>query len=108
MQKCKNAKFVFNRNIITTDMETTIISSAEVQNEYMDLVKTQVSEDMLDIKGFVTAINLNIDPLIIDEQWNMLNTRSPNELIVLTQEMLKRLNFSKIKNLIRKLEQLFP
>ena len=116
MQKCKMqnakckkyAKFVFDRNIITDDMETTIISSAEVQNEYTDLVKTQISEDMLDIKGFVTAINFNIDPLIIDEQWNMLNTRSPNELIALTPQMLERLHFSKIPNLIKKLEQLFP
>ena len=82
MQKCKKS-IVFDRKIITEEsMETTIIiSSAEMQNEYTDLVKTQVSEDMLDIKGFVTAINFNIDPLIIDEQWNMLNTRSPNELI---------------------------
>ena len=90
-------------------METAIIiSPAEMQNEYTDLVKTQISEDMLDIKGFVTAINFNIDPLIIDEQWNMLNTRRPNELIVLTPQMLDRLHFSKIPNLVKKLEQLFP
>ena len=113
MQKCKNAKMqkkniVFDRKIITIDMETTIISTAEVQNEYMDLVKTQVSEDMLDIKGFVTAINFNIDPLIIDEQWNMLNTRRPDELIVLTPQMLERLHFSRIPNLVKKLDQLFP
>ena len=109
-KKCKNAKknIVFDRKIITIDMETTIISTAEVQNEYMDLVKTQVSEDMLDIKGFVTAINFNIDPLIIDEQWNMLNTRRPDELIVLTPQMLERLHFSRIPNLVKKLDQLFP
>ena len=89
-------------------METTIISSAEVQNEYMDLVKSQISSDMLDIKGFVTAINFNIDPLIIDEQWNMLNTRRPDELIVLTPQMLERLHFSRIPNLVKKLDQLFP
>ena len=90
------------------NMETAmIISSAEMQNEYTDLVKTQVSEDMLDIKGFVTAINFNIDPLIIDEQWNMLNTRSPNELITLTPQMLERLNFCRTSTLIKKLEQIF-
>ena len=85
-----------------------MITSTEEQNEYTDLVKTQSSEDMLDIKGFIAAINFDIDPLIIDEQWNMLNTRRPNELIVLTPQMLERLHFSKIPNLIKKLEQLFP
>ena len=89
-------------------MEKTIIASIDAQNEYSELVKTQTSEEMLDIKGFVTATNFNIDPLIIDEQWNMMNTRRPNELIVLTPQMLQRLNFSKTPNLIKKLEQLFP
>ena len=89
-------------------METTLIISTDAQNEYLDLVKTQISDDMLDIKGFVNATHYNIDPLIIDEQWNMLNTRRPDELIELTQQMLERLNFSRIPNLIKKLEQLFP
>ena len=120
MQKCKNAKnmqninvfdrkIVFDRKLITEkSMETAmIISPAEMQNEYTDLVKTQISSDMLDIKGFVTAVNFNIDPLIIDEQWNMLNARRPDELIELTPQMLERLHFSQKKHLIRKLEQLF-
>ena len=89
-------------------METTLIISTDAQNEYLDLVKTQISDDMLDIKGFVNATHYNIDPLIIDEQWNMLNTRRPDELIELTQQMLERLNFSRVPNLIKKLEQLFP
>ena len=89
-------------------MEKTIIASIDAQNEYSELVKTQTSEEMLDIKGFVTATNFNIDPLIIDEQWNMMNTRRPDELIVLTPQMLQRLNFLKTPNLIKKLEQLFP
>ena len=89
-------------------METIMIASNDVQNEYMDLVKSQFTQDMLDIKGFVSAINYNIDPLIIDEQWNMLNTRRPDELIVLTPQMLERLHFSRVSSLIKKLEQLFP
>ena len=79
-----------------------------MHSEYLELAKTQTSEDMMDIKDFVAAINYNIDPLIIDEQWNMLNTRRPEELIPLTPQMLERLNFSKVPNLIKKLEQLFP
>ena len=66
-------------------MQTAIIISNEVQNEYLDLAKTQSAEDMLDIKGFVDAIGYNIDPLIIDEQWNMLNARRADEFIDLTQ-----------------------
>ena len=85
-----------------------MITSTEEQNEYTDLVKTQSSEDMLDIKGFVAAINFDIDPLIIDEQWNMLNSRRSDELIVLTPQMLERLHFSRVSTLINKLEQLFP
>ena len=38
-------------------MEKTIIASIDAQNEYSELVKTQTSEEMLDIKGFVTATN---------------------------------------------------
>ena len=79
-----------------------------MHSEYLELAKTQTSEDMMDIKDFVIAINYNIDPLIIDEQWNMLNTRRPDELIPLTPQMLERLNFSRIPNLVKKLEQLFP
>lgn len=85
-----------------------MITPDELCNGYIDLVKTQHSQEMLDIKGFVAATNYDIDPLIIDEQWNMLNTRRPDELIVMTPEMLERLNFSRIPGLVRKLEQLFP
>ena len=84
------------------------IQLREAQNQYMEFVKAQNSEQMLSIKEFVTATNYNIDPLIIDEQWNMMNTRSPNELIVLTPPMLERLKFARIPNLVKKLEQLFP
>ena len=93
---------------LPTKMQTAIIISNEVQNDYLDLAKTHIAEDMLDIKGFVDAIAYNIDPLIIDEQWNMLNARRADEFIDLTQQMLERLTFSKIANLIKKLEQLFP
>ena len=89
-------------------MEKNIIVATEIHNEYLNIAKTQVSSDMLDIKGFVDAINYDIDPLIIDEQWNMLNTIRPDVFIELTQEMLQRLNFSRIPNLVKKLEQLFP
>ena len=81
------------------------IQLREAHNQYMEFVKAQNSEQMLSIKEFVTATNYNIDPLIIDEQWNMMNTRSPNELIVLTP---LRLKFARIPNLVKKLEQLFP
>ena len=63
-------------------MQTAIIISSEVQNQYLDLAKTQITEDMLDIKGFVDAINYNIDPLIIDEQWNMLKSYQKTGTIV--------------------------
>ena len=92
-------------------METAIIATNGtngMQNEYLNLVKTQTSEGMLDIKGFVTETGYNIDPLIIDEQWNMLNAQRPDELIVLSAQMLQRLNFCRTPTLIKKLEQLFP
>ena len=91
-------------------MELSIMDSSapDAENRYMDLVKTQHSMDMLSIKDFVRAINYDIDTLIIDEQWSMLNSKRPNELITLTPKMLERLNFSRIPNLIQKLEQLFP
>ena len=38
-------------------METMIITSTDARNEYLDLVKTQISDDMLDIKGFVIPKN---------------------------------------------------
>ena len=89
-------------------MENTIITLTDENNQYMDMVKAHISEEMYNIKDFVHATNYNIDPLIIDEQWNMLNTRRLDELILLTPSMIKRLNFSRIPNLIKKLEQLFP
>ena len=88
-------------------MELSIVDTS-AKNQYMDLVKTQNTMEMLDIKSFVRAINYNIDPLIVDEQWNMLNVRSPDELIVLTPQMLDRLNFCRTPRLIKKLEQLVP
>ena len=57
-----------HQNINTERMETAVITLNEVCIEYIDLVKTQHSPEMLDIKGFVSATNYNIDPLIIDEQ----------------------------------------
>ena len=49
-------------------------------NHYIDLVTTRITEEMLDIKSFVTMINYNIDPLFIDEQWAMLNSRRPDQM----------------------------
>ena len=86
-------------------MDSMITSSSNdaMENRYTDLVNKQHSEDMLDIKGFVKATDYDIDPLIIDEQWNMLNARRPDELIVLNEQMIKRLNFCIIPTLIKKL-----
>ena len=89
-------------------METTIVTTTEGMNQYVDLVKARITEDLMDVKSFVQAIQFNIDPLFIDEQWNMLNSKSPDELIPLTEQMLQRLNFCRTSPLIRKLEQLFP
>ena len=85
-----------------------LIQQSETKNKYLEFVKTMNSDSMLNIKEFVMATNYNIDPLIIDEQWNMLNTKSADEMITLTPQMIERLNFSKIGNLTKKLEQLFP
>ena len=71
----------------------------------MELAKTQ---GMMSIKDFVRVTEYNIDPLIIDEQWQMLNTRSADELITLSTRMLERLKFSRTSSLINKLEQMFP
>ena len=38
-------------------METMIITATDAQNKYLDLVKTQLSDDMLDIKSFVVPEN---------------------------------------------------
>ena len=91
-------------------MDSMITSSSndDMENRYTALGNKQHCEDMLDIKGFVKAKNYNIYPLIIDGQWNMLNARRPDELIPVTPQMVKRLNFSRILNLVKKLEQLFP
>ena len=70
-------------------METTIVTTTEGMNQYVDLVKTRITEDLMDVKSFVQAIQFNIDPLFIDEQWNMLNSKSPDELIPLTEQMLQ-------------------
>ena len=80
----------------------------ETKNQYMDFVKTQNSDQMLSIKEFVIATNYNIDPLIIDEQWNMMNVNRADEMITLTPQMLERLKFSRTSTLINKLEQIFP
>ena len=85
-----------------------ITNTDDSKNQYIDLVKTQITEEMLDIKSFVTVINYDIDPLFIDEQWAMLNSRRPDELIPLSLPMLSRLNFSRTSTLITKLQQLFP
>ena len=84
------------------------IQLREAQNQYMEFVKAQNSEQMLSIKEFVRATNYNIDPLIIDEQWNMMNVNRADELIALTPQMLERLKFSRTSTLVNKLEQLFP
>ena len=84
------------------------IQLREAQNQYMEFVKAQNSEQMLSIKEFVRATNYNIDPLIIDEQWNMMNVNRADELIALTPQMLERLKFSRTSTLINKLEQIFP
>ena len=83
-------------------------ATSDADNMYIDLVKEHISEDMLNIKQFIKITNYNIDPLIVDEQWAILNTRRPDEMIPLTQQMLQRLNFCRTPTLIKKLEQLFP
>ena len=83
-------------------------NSVDSLNQYIDIVKTRITEEMMDIKSFVTVINYDIDPLFVDEQWAMLNSRRPDELIPLSQPMLSRLNFSRTSTLITKLQQLFP
>ena len=93
---------------IPSTMDTAIITPVEEQNAYLELAKTHLSEDMMSIKDFVRVTGYNIDPLIIDEQWTMLNSCRTDELIVLTDQMLQRLNFCRMPNLIKKLEQLFP
>ena len=93
---------------IPSTMDTAIITPVEEQNAYLELAKTHLSEDMMSIKDFVRATCYNIDPLIIDEQWTMLNSLRSDELIVLTDQMLQRLNFCRMPNLIKKLEKLFP
>ena len=97
-----------NMNHIFITMETIIVTPIKDDCEYMELAKTQITEEMLNIKDFVKITEYNIDPLIIDEQWQMLNTKSADELIKLTPQMLERLNFSRTSSLINKLEQLFP
>ena len=82
-----------NMNHIFITMETIIVTPSKDDCEYMELAKTQITEEMLNIKDFVKITEYNIDPLIIDEQWQMLNTKSADELIKLTPQMLERLNF---------------
>ena len=86
-------------------METMAFTPSRVEGEYMELAKTQ---GMMSIKDFVRVTEYDIDPLIIDEQWQMLNTRSADELITLSSRMLERLKFSRTSSLINKLEQMFP
>ena len=93
--------------MINTITQITHVTS-DADNMYTDLVKEHISEDMMNIKEFIKVTNYNIDPLIVDEQWAILNTRRPDEMIALTQQMLQRLNFCRTPTLIKKLEQLFP
>ena len=93
--------------MINTITQITHVTS-DADNMYIDLVKEHISEDLLNIKQFIKITNYNIDPLIVDEQWAILNTRTPDEMIPLTQQMLQRLNFCRTPTLIKKLEQLFP
>ena len=81
-------------------------------NPYIDLVLSVTRENginsMLSVQSFITKIAFNIDPLFVDEQWNMMNTLTSEELLPVTIEMMKRLNFSKTPNFIKKLSNLFP
>ena len=45
------------RQTLPNTMETAIIISSDARNEYLDLVKTQISDEMLDIVGFVIPEN---------------------------------------------------
>ena len=90
------------------DTTTAIVPVDNEQNRYIELAQARAGENMFSIQDFVRVINYNIDPLFVDEQWNMLNAQRPEELILLTAPMLERLHFSRIANLIKKLQQLFP
>jgi len=90
------------------DATTAIVPVDNEQNSYIELARAHVGENMLSIQDFVRVINYNIDPLFVDEQWNMLNSKRADELILLSPQMLERLKFCKISHVIRKLEQLFP
>jgi len=90
------------------DATTAIVPVDNEQNRYIELARARVGENMLSIQDFVRVINYNIDPLFVDEQWNMLNSERADELILLSPQMLERLNFCRMFPLIRKLEQLFP
>ena len=82
-----------------------------VVNPFIDFARQSFEEQygrMLSIQSFVAKTNFNIDPLFVDEQWTMMNTIRTDELILITPEMIKRLNFSKVSNFLRKLELLFP
>ena len=69
------------------DATTAIVPVDNEQNRYIELARTRVGESMLSIQDFVRDINYNIDPLFVDEQWNMLNTKRPDELILLSPQM---------------------
>ena len=45
------------RQTLPNTMETAIIISSDARNEYLDLVKTQISDEMLDIVVFVIPEN---------------------------------------------------
>ena len=83
-----------------------------ITNPYTDLVLTVMREHgidtMLMVQEFITKTQFNIDRMFVDEQWNMMNTQQSDELQILTPEMIQRLNFCRIPNLIKKLSHLFP
>ena len=95
-------------------MDALLVSTTEANtsvNPYIDIAKESFQEHfgrMMTIQSFVSKTNFNIDPLFVDEQWAMMNTQRSDELNVLTSEMIKRLNFSTVSKLIKKLSVLFP
>ena len=80
-------------------------------NPYIEFAQETFQENfgrMMSIQLFVSKTQFNIDPLFVDEQWAMMNTTRNDQLILVTTEMMNRLNFSKVSNFLRKLELLFP
>ena len=92
-------------------MDSLLVPSSNdntIVNPYMVFAQESFQENfgrMLSIQSFVSKTQFNIDPLFVDEQWAMMNTQRSDELNVLTAEMIKRLNFSTVSKLIKKLSQ---